>query len=254
MDLHFNIGLAEGYHSNSQRARVLTEDWMTRNMYCPICGRNHIGHFEANRPVADFFCDNCKSEYELKSKNGGFGRSISDGAYDTMIERITSLNNPNFFFMTHNDDMVTNLILVPRFFFTPSIITKRNPLKPTARRAGWIGCNIDIDALPNKGKIFIVKDEQIVDEEQVLQSYSRTTTLRTDNIKSRGWLMDTMKCIDAIDGETFCLDDIYSFESILKAKHPENNFIKDKLRQQLQMLRDKGLIDFLGQGHYRKLK
>lgn len=254
MDLHFNVGTAEGYHSNSQRARVLTEDWMARNMYCPICGQNHIAHFEANRPVADFYCGSCKSEYELKSKNGGFGKSIADGAYETMIERINSLNNPNFFFMTYNDEMVTNLILVPRFFFTPDIIIKRPPLKPTARRAGWVGCNIDINALPSNGRIFIIKDERIVDEEQVLKSYAKTTSLRTDNIKNRGWLMDTLKCVDAIEGEAFSLDDIYAFENVLKSVHPDNNFIKDKLRQQLQVLRDKGIIEFLGRGHYRKLK
>ena len=49
------------------------------------------------------------------------------------------------------------------------------------------------------------------------------------------------------------LNQIYSFENELKIKHPENNFIKDKLRQQLQYLRDKGFIEFLGNGHYRKI-
>lgn len=254
MDLHFDIKLAEGYHSNSQRARVMTEDWMTRNMYCPICGQSHVQHFEANRPVADFFCSECKAEYELKSISGSFGRLINDGEYHKMIYRITSLNNPNFFFMAYDDYTVTNLILVPRFFFTPNIIIKRKPLSQNARRAGWTGCNIDISAVPSNGRIFIVKDKKVVDEEQVLRSYAKTIALQTDNMKSRGWLMDTMKCVDAIVGDTFCLDDIYSFEKILKAKHPDNNFIKDKLRQQLQMLRDKGFVEFLGRGHYRKLK
>ena len=27
---------------------------------------------------------------------------VNDGAYNTMIERITSFNNPNFFFMHYN--------------------------------------------------------------------------------------------------------------------------------------------------------
>ena len=37
MDLHFNQSLALGYHSGSQISRVLTEDWMERNMFCPVC-------------------------------------------------------------------------------------------------------------------------------------------------------------------------------------------------------------------------
>ena len=38
MNLKFDISLAKGYISPSQIARVLTEDWLARNMYCPICG------------------------------------------------------------------------------------------------------------------------------------------------------------------------------------------------------------------------
>jgi len=179
---------------------------------------------------------------------------INDGEYHKMINRITSLNNPNFFFMTYEGFAVTNLLLVPRFFFTPDIIIKRKPLSPNARRAGWTGCIIDISALPNNGRIYIVKDKQVVEERQVLQNYAKTVALQTDNINSRGWLMDTMKCVDAIVNDTFGLDEIYAFENVLKTKHPDNNFIKDKLRQQLQMLRDKGFIEFLGRGRYRKLK
>ena len=54
MTFEFNTYLAENYHSATQKARVLTEDWLERNMYCPICGAPILTHFEANRPVAIF--------------------------------------------------------------------------------------------------------------------------------------------------------------------------------------------------------
>ena len=44
-----------------------------------------------------------------------------------------------------------------------------------------------------------------------------------------------------------------SFEHVLKTKFPRNRFIKDKIRQQLQVLRDRGLLEFSGKGRYRKL-
>jgi type II restriction enzyme len=47
---------------------------------------------------------------------------------------------------------------------------------------------------------------------------------------------------------------MYQFENKLKIKHPNNNFIKDKIRQQLQVLRDKGLIEFVGRGKYKKVR
>lgn len=46
---------------------------------------------------------------------------------------------------------------------------------------------------------------------------------------------------------------MYQFEENLKLKYPNNNFIKDKLRQQLQILRDKGIIEFIGRGKYKRI-
>ena len=104
MDFTFNKDLITGYHGVTQIARVLTEDWVARNMYCPICGAPVLTQYEANRPVADFCCHKCNSDFELKSKerrSSGIGDLIADGEYSKMIGRITSLNNPNFLFLTH---------------------------------------------------------------------------------------------------------------------------------------------------------
>jgi type II restriction enzyme len=49
----------------------------------------------------------------------------------------------------------------------------------------------------------------------------------------------------------FTLVDVYNFESMLAKQHPGNRHIKDKIRQQLQFLRDKGYLEFIGRGKYR---
>lgn len=54
MNLRFNTSLAEGYKSASQIARVLTDDWLAHNMYCPICCEETIRHAEPNLPVKDY--------------------------------------------------------------------------------------------------------------------------------------------------------------------------------------------------------
>ena len=46
---------------------------------------------------------------------------------------------------------------------------------------------------------------------------------------------------------------MYDFADELALKYPQNHNIKPKIRQQLQFLRDKGIIAFLGSGHYQKL-
>lgn len=255
MNLFMDLSVAEKYKSNSQKIRVITENWFNSNMYCPCCGNLSINHFENNRPVADFYCPLCREEYELKSKSGKIENKITDGAYDTMIQRINTINNPNFFFMNYSkrEMKIKDLMMVPKHFFVDEIIEKRPPLAESARRAGWVGCNIEIKKIPNEGKIYIVKDEMISEISDVLKQIEKTSFIAQYNMKARGWILDILHCVGAIDERVFSLEQVYRFEDALKVKHPQNKHIKEKIRQQLQVLRDKGLIEFLGNGHYRKV-
>jgi len=254
MNLVFNTNLAEGYKSNSQIVRRLTEDWVLNNSYCPSCGDVPLMEFENNRPVADFYCKKCSEEFELKSKGGKLSNAITDGTYATMIERINSNNNPNFFFLTYTKQWaVNNFMIIPKQFFTPEIIIKRPPLKETARRAGWVGCNIDISKVADAGKVFLVKNTNIINPQIVKEIFNKTLFLRSKSKESKGWILDIMNSVDLIKKETFTLDEVYKYEETLKQKYPNNNFIKDKIRQQLQVLRDKGIIEFVGRGNYKKV-
>lgn len=229
MNLKFNTELIKDYSNKSQIARLLSEDWVLKNSFCPNCGNLPLNQFENNRPVADFFCRTCNEEFELKSKNGKLSNKINDGAYSSMIERITSVNNPNFFFLTYTKSWTVNdFLIVPKQFFTPEIIIKRKPLANTARRAGWVGCNIDISKISELGKVFLVKNAQIINRNIVKENFNKTLFLRTKSIETKGWILDIINCIELIPKETFTLDEIYKFEQELKVKHPNNNFIKDK--------------------------
>ena len=42
------------YKSLSQRVRVLSEQWMQEEMYCPSCGRDKLSKFPNNTKLADF--------------------------------------------------------------------------------------------------------------------------------------------------------------------------------------------------------
>ena len=255
MDLNLDKSIVGSYHSQSQIARILTEGWVGKNMFCPRCGSLHISHFENNRPVADFFCPTCNNEYELKSKNGTIRHKVADGAYEAMIKRITGNQNPDFFFMSYSmaDGKVNDFILIPKYFFVPDIIEKRKPLAETARRAGWVGCNIRMDKIPEQCKIPIVSNGKVSDVDSVIKQANKSSRLEIKNIGSRGWLMDILNCVNRISEPIFTLDAMYAFEKELQIKHPQNNHIKPKIRQQLQFLRDKGFVEFLVDGHYRKM-
>lgn len=214
-----------------------------------------MSRYPNNKPVADFYCENCSEDYELKSKQGTSGAKVVDGAYRTMLERLKSSSNPNFFLLTYNTSglAVENFLVIPKHFFVPGIIEKRNPLALTARRAGWVGCNILLNQIPETGKIFFVRNRKAEPRESVLSEWKKTLFLREEKeISAKGWLLDIMRCIDKLATPEFTLDKVYEFEQELSRLHPDNKHIKDKIRQQLQVLRDKGYLQFLGAGNYKR--
>lgn len=255
MDLFFNFSKADGYHSSSQRIRKLSEDWVETNMYCPRCGAMSIFCFPNNQSVADFFCVKCKSQFELKSKKGNIANIIPGGSYEKMINRIGSDTNPDFFFLSYDKQTVCvkSFIIVPKHFIVPDLIAQRKALSPEARRAGWIGCNILFHLIPEQGRIFAINNGTILNKEGVVAQMNRAYSIKTKNIESRSWLNDILNCVDSFGSNAFTLQQIYQFENILSNKHPNNNNIRAKIRQQLQLLRDNGFIEFSGKGIYRKI-
>jgi type II restriction enzyme len=170
-----------------------------------------------------------------------------------MLERLDSLNNPSFFFLNYEADsfIVTNFVVIPKHYFLSEYIEKRPPLPETARRAGWIGCNILLTEIPESGKIYYIKNKQISSKEDVMHSWKKTAFLReTQKKEAKGWLLDLMKCIEKIDKKEFNLKEVYAFEHQLAVKHINNKNIRPKIRQQLQILRDKGYLRFISPGVY----
>jgi len=252
LKLAFEEQRQAGYESGSQKARVLTEAWAASQAFCPNCGAERLTKFQNNRPVADFYCTGCNEEFELKSQKASFGSRIADGAYGTMCKRLAARNNPNLMLLNYTPAVgVDNLMIVPKHFFIQDVIEKRRPLGESARRAGWVGCNILLSRIPESGKIFIVRNKLVVDREAVLGQWRKTLFLRDESGASRGWLLNSLKCVDDIGAKEFNLEEVYAFESRLSGIYPMNRHVRQKIRQQLQVLRDRGFLQFLGRGRYR---
>lgn len=141
---------------------------------------------------------------------------------------------------------------MPSHFFVPAIIQKRKPLADTARRAGWVGSNILLDKIPDTGRIYLIKNQILVPKREVLEKWRKSLFLRRKGLQARGWLMEVMKCVEMLPME-FEIHQIYKFEQHLREIYPENKFVREKIRQQLQVLRDNGMLEFLSKGRYRRI-
>lgn len=251
-----NQSLAAGYTSKSQKIRVMSEAWTESEIFCPACG-NALESAPNNAKVFDFLCTKCTEEYELKSNAKSLAKKVSDGAYDSMMSRLNALQSPHFFFMGYDISRyeVKNFFVVPSHFLRPASIEKRKPLSSNARRAGWVGCNILLDQIPEAGRINYVKNGLFAQPASVTNAWEKTAFLaKSKSAESRGWTIDVLRCVERIHESEFSLEQMYKFEAELAKRYPNNNFIKDKIRQQLQVLRDRGLVEFVSRGKYRLVK
>lgn len=250
------LGFAEEravFVSASQNARVLSEGWIATHMFCPGCGADRLRPFANNSPVADFNCAFCGEEFEVKAKNGRLGRKIVDGAYSAMTTRLAQSNNPNLLAMAYDRSRmrVRDLILVPSHFFTSAIIEPRKPLGAHCRRAGWQGCNILLGDVPAAGRIPLIRDGVETPKTAVLDQWRATRFVRDLGQGARGWLLDVMKAVEDIGASDFKIQDVYAYEGRLAALYPGNHNVRPKIRQQLQVLRDQGFLEFVRPGEYR---
>lgn len=251
MNLQMDDSYGIGYKSNSQRIRKITEAWAAKNLYCVACTANFVTQAPNNTKAFDFKCESCENKYQLKSTSR-IGNIINDAAYSAMIEAIRSDNVPNLVVLNYNPTMIVeNLLLVPSFFFTESCILKRSPLSKNAKRSDWVGCNISLSAIAPLGKIWMVHQNNISQREEIRNHYRKIKPIEKIKTNVRGWALDVLNAVYKMNKKQFTLGEIYEYEKELSDLHPENRFVKDKIRQQLQKLRDMNFIEFLERGVYR---
>ncbi len=245
--------LGHGYRSLSQRARVITEAWAGENLFCPCCMADRIQPFPANTRAVDFWCISCDQRFQLKGKNSPITNKILDGAYDAMLSALRSDVAPNLFLLRYNSISwnVVDLLLVPHFALSPSAIERRRPLSSTARRAGWVGCFIVLANIPADARIQLISKGVSSSPALVREQFDRLRPLKSVGVTERGWTLDVLNVVRELGRDEFTNSDIYAESRKLELLHPGNRHVRDKIRQQLQFLRDAGFIEHVDRGCWR---
>ena len=245
-----SVGI-ESYKSGCQIARIVTERWASLNLYCASCDSERIQQEPPNTKATDFRCCRCNHAYQLKAMRRWNERKVVDAGYDSMVTAIRSETRPSLFLLHYAHTwQVTNLVLIPHFFLTESVIEKRPPLSKLARRAGWVGCNILLSEIPKDGKLRLVHDGFEAEASDVRTKFRRVLPFAELEANLRGWTVDVLKIVRKLDKKDFTLSDVYAYESELSNRHPGNRNIRPKIRQQLQVLRDVGILEFTKRGLY----
>ncbi len=232
-------------------ARVLGESWVAEHGYCLACNGDRLVPTVANTQARDFECGACQHPYELKSSSKEFGARVIDGAYSSMMRRIESGTTPSLLLLRYSSSAVSDLFAIHRSFITPEIIEKRRPLSSQARRAGWVGCNILLHGVPPEGRVSILAGGVFSSPAKGRLLFRASERLIGRSVMTRSWVRALLLRLHQLPATGFTLDQVYDFEHELAALFPANRHVREKIRQQLQMLRDLNLLVFEGRGKYR---
>ncbi len=108
----------------------------------------------------------------------------------------------------------------------------------------------------------------IVPPEEVRKQFRHIKPLKDIPVQMRGWTLDVLNVVRRISEvgtgrcavrtsqrdvptSTFTTADAYTFTRELEKLHPDNRHVRDKIRQQLQVLRDAGLLIHIDRGLWR---
>lgn len=259
MDLRLDLSVAQGYHSPAQIARRVTEHWASTNLFCPACPSDSLTPSATNTAVVDYQCPQCGRRYQLKGKSSPFGLAVANSAYAKKRDAIESGVVPHYAFLHYSRITwsVRDLFIVPGYFISSSVIVERAALGSHARRAGWIGSNILLGKLPPDARVDVITDGTPREPQNVRRDWSRYQFLEKD--AAGGWGGDILACLNELrppgTPPEFTLQEYYDrFTERLSGIHPDNRNVQPKIRQQLQFLRDGGVLEFLGRGRYRLLR
>ncbi|HET7103349.1 MAG TPA: DpnI domain-containing protein [Terracidiphilus sp.] len=254
MQLTCNLSLAERYKSASQQARVLSEDWFARNAYCLACDADEVKQTKANTGATDFVCPKCGHGYEMKTYKGREPRSLNDGAFAMMMGHIRAGVAPSLCLLQRTADWtIRGLNAIHSSFVLPDAIVARPPLSKNAKREGWVGCTIRLDKIDLNARVGVIHDGIVLPVKQVRQNFQRFLPLARKSVEQRGWTLLTLAAVRSLGKREFSLSDIYALETRFSEAYPQNQHVRDKVRQQLQVLRDLGVLKFEGRGEYRLL-
>ncbi len=254
MSLTCDMSVASSYTNASQRARVISECWFQSNSYCLACDADSLARSAPNTIATDFKCLVCGHKYELKTFRRRPCKSLVDGAYESLISRINAGLTPTLCLLERNEAWeISSLTAIHASFLTSWAVQPRPPLRASARRAGWVGCNIRLDRIPPDGEIALIANGVEQSKAEIRRKFRQFLPLSKLSAEQRGWTALTLNVIRNLANITFCLSDLYAKEEEFVVAYPQNRHVREKIRQQLQVLRDCGVLAFKGNGEYSLL-
>jgi type II restriction enzyme len=256
MNLNCNPSLGALLVRNTQRVRVISEGWFGTEGYCLKCSSPRLDATPASTEFRDFECPRCAQAYELKSAARAHTTVVQDGGFDSMMRRIHAAEAPALMLMHYAQDWsVQRLIAVHPVFLTAAVVRKRPKphIRPKTRKEYWM-CDLDLTRIPPDGKIVVVGEGAARPRAETRRAFQESMRLADVPLAKRGWTTLVLAAVRKLNKPIFRTKDIYAFADWMRAVYPNNTFIEEKIRQQLQELVALDYLERVARGEYRVLR
>ena len=102
-----------------------------------------------------------------------------------------------------------------------------------------------------EARIEVVRERVVASPGEVRERFRKVKPLEEIPVEKRGWTLDVLNLVRRLGQAEFSTRDAYQFERELKRLHPDNHNVQAKIRQQLQELRDRGLLLHVARNTWR---
>ena len=131
----------------------LGEKTVVKFCACPRCKRGGtLKRLGTNFKAADVVCDFCGFTAQVKAVartlGAGLPRFLLGASWPVQLERMESHIFLPLYIVLVADGKPQKVFYVPADLQTPAMFKSRNPLRETAKRAGWQGFVYDLSVLP----------------------------------------------------------------------------------------------------------
>lgn len=136
------------------------EDLVAKHVQCPRCG-GKLRRLKANFQCIDVICEVCTYVAQVKAVNprgAKLPRQLLGAAWGQQKKRMDLDIYPPLYIAVFHQNRLQKIYLVPSEIqkrYKDQIFIPRNPLKETARRAGWQGFYYKFNILPTNSVLLI---------------------------------------------------------------------------------------------------
>jgi len=138
--------------TDKQKLGETGEMLVIKKCSCPKCKKeNTLKRLPPNFKCADIICDFCGYLAQVKTKSKAnideLPKTILGAAWGVQKERLDSAIYMPLFIVLYNSEDEYGIYYLSADLQVPELFVPRNPLRKTAKRAGWQGFNYDLTQL-----------------------------------------------------------------------------------------------------------